>query len=173
MKKKLFIISIIILIFSCTNKKEIKNKEDIKKNINIEFKKEKEIKEFIFFPKSINGEGSDILTILLVNKEYLNYNIISNIYTEIDGNIDSSVVNEYYKNIKKYPNRKKDIFNLVKTEKLNDSTYFIFYKFDEFYKQSMTKKILIRFNKITGKSKIVLDKDRIKYNDMSAILRDE
>jgi hypothetical protein len=172
MKKIFSLIILILLTVSCTNKdvnESVKTKQDNLKNVKL-LKKETK-KEFN--PSLING--SDILTIFLSYKKYSQYEQMVNMCL-IENGKEFYDIKNYCKSIKSFPRigeNKDKTFKMVKWDKINDSTYECIYNFKEFYRESINKKILVNYDQKTEKAKIILDKNKISFNDMSAVLRNE
>ena len=171
MKKIFSLVILVLLTVSCTNETKDKNitiEVSNLKNTNIKNESKKE-----FNPSLING--SDILTIFLSYKKYSQYEQMVNVCL-INNGKDSYDIKNYCKSIKNYPrigNLKDKTFKMVKWNKINDSIYECIYNFKEFYRQSTNKKVLVNYDSINDKAKIILDKNRISFNDMSAVLRNE
>jgi hypothetical protein len=161
-------VSFSLILVSCGSEKtkdlNVEKQDFSKLNSLRENKKE-------FNPSLFNG--SDFLTTLISYKSYLNYeSLLSSTY--FGENTNHSDVLEYYKNIKKYPRTQKNKpYKVVKWERLNDSIYVVYYQFKEFYKEAVTKKIMIHYDVKNDKPTIMLDKSKLKRVDMDAILRDE
>lgn len=172
MKKIFSLIILVLLITSCTNKnvnESIETKQGNLKSVKL-LKKETK-KEFN--PSLING--SDILTIFLSYKKYSQYEQMVNMCL-IDDAKNFYDIKNYCKSIKRFPRIgevKDKTFKMVKWDKINDSTYECIYNFKEFYRESINKKILVNYNQKNEKAKIILDKNKILFNDMSALLRNE
>ena len=135
--KALFLI-LTLSLFSCNQKSE-NNK--IEKHHNPE-KKVIQKKE----PNPSIVCGSDILSTVLTFLKYSDYeNLIKITYIEKgSGSLTEKII--YYKNIDKFPRIGKDSYKLIKSTKINDSTYQLHYSFKDFYRKQSIKKILISYN---------------------------